>query len=42
MNGGDFIARLCYLRTETHTHYIQVSVNSDEKFMKGKIKKIER
>lgn len=42
MNGGDFIARLCYLRTETCTHYIQVSVNFDEKFMKGEIKGIER
>ena len=42
MNGGDFIARLCYLRTEICTHYIQASVNFDGKFAKGEIKGIER
>lgn len=30
INGGDYILRICYLRTKKHTHYVQVSFKTKD------------
>lgn len=30
INGGDYILRICYLRTKKHTYYVQVSFKTKD------------